>query len=171
MLGGVKQHPVPTGYPSLPTPPLTLPLAPSFSIFFPLSVSLSRSFSFIRSLNAANKNNTTSMWRGDVRGLRRIIKITLPNQPLPLFDRTIAGSLARAVDADVADVLSFWSCEKFGTHLALFSSPLIFSLSLLPLSFSLFLSSAFHPGNRDSGILSEPRLSGYKRLRMVAMYV
>lgn len=71
-----------------------------------------------------------------------------PSLSLSLFDRTIAGSLARAVDADVADVLSFWSCEKFETHLTLFSSSsLIFllSLSLFPSSFSLSFSSAFHP--------------------------
>ena len=145
---GWNNTPFPPATP--PTPPLALPLAPSFS--FSSTSSLS-SFSFIRSLNAANKNNTTSTWRGDVRGLRRIIKITLPTNPPPLFDRTIAGSLARAVDADVADVLSFWSCEKFETHLVLFLLffSYLFSLSLslslsLPLSFFLFISSAFHPG-------------------------
>lgn len=171
----MKQHPVPTGYPSLPTPPFTLPLALSpilFSVSFPLSVSLSHSFSFIRSLNVANKNNTTSMWRGDVRGLRRIIKITLPTNPLPplslsLFDRTIAGSLARAVDADVADVLSFWSCEKFETHLTLFSSSsLIFLLSLsVPLFFLPFFLVCL-----SSGILLGVAVVRIQATMYVAMY-
>lgn len=123
---------------------LFLSLPPSLSLSLPLFFSLSHFVSFIRSLNAANKNNTTSTWRGDVRGLRRIIKITVPTNPLPLFNRTIAGSLARAVDADIADVLSFRSCEKFETHLAHFSP--LFLLSSFSLSLSLFPSSALHPG-------------------------
>lgn len=68
--------------------------------------------------------------------MRRIIKITVPTNPLPLFNRTIAGSLARAVDADIADVLSFRSCEKFETHLAHFSP--LFLLSAFSLSLSPF---------------------------------
>lgn len=113
----MKQHPVPIPSREFASPSSSL-LFHSLSLF----LFIARSFSFIRSLNAANKNNTADTRGG--RGLRRIIKITVPT------DRTIAGSLARTVD--VADARFVESREKFESTSLLFSFPRTFLLSLRP---------------------------------------